>query len=52
MLKKNELKERHLQMIDNDNEYFRSITYSTQKREHFRIRRDKVNLIIREALNA
>ena len=46
------LNEKHLELTTNDDEYFRSITFSTQKREHFRIRRDKVNQIINEVLNA
>jgi hypothetical protein len=50
--RKKELNDKHLQLMSVDNEYFRSITYSTQKRDHFRIRRDKVNHIIEEVLNA
>lgn len=50
--RKERLLEKHLITMTNDNEYFRSITYSTQKRDHFRIRRDKVNMIIQEVLNA
>lgn len=50
--KKETLKEKHTQFISSDNDYVRSITYSTQKRDHFRIRRYKVNQIIKEVLNA
>lgn len=50
--RKKDLIDKHLQLMTTDNEYFRSITYSTQKRDHFRIRRDKVNEIIQEVLNA
>jgi hypothetical protein len=50
--KKENLLEKNIEMMTNDNEYFRSITYSTQKRDHFRIRRDKVNALIQEVLNA
>jgi hypothetical protein len=50
--RKKELIDKHLQLMSVDNEYFRSITYSTQKRDHFRIRRNKVNHIIEEVLNA
>jgi len=32
--RKEDLNERHLQLMASDNEYFRSITYSTQKRDH------------------
>lgn len=46
------VQEKHLQIMTNDDAYFRSITFSTQKREHFRIRRYKVNQIIQEVLNA
>ena len=50
--KKTKVQEKHLDLMKKDNEYFRSITYSTQKREHFRIRRDKVQQIIKEVLGA
>jgi hypothetical protein len=46
------LQAKHIEMMSADNDYFRSITFATQKREHFRIRRDKVQLLIREALDA
>lgn len=42
----------HQKLIETDEDYFRSITYSTQKRDHFRIRRDKVKQLINEVLNA
>ncbi|MGL1934235.1 MAG: DUF262 domain-containing protein [Fibrobacterales bacterium] len=44
--------DKHIDLMSNDNDYFRSITYSTQKKDHFRTRRDKVNTIINEVLNA
>jgi len=46
VLKKNQ------ELMTNDNEYFRSITFSTQKKEYFRIRHEKVNRLIQEVLNA
>lgn len=46
------LQERHIAMMSNDNDYFRSITFATQKREHFRIRRDKIQILIQEVLDA
>ena len=49
---KDRLMENHLELMANDNDYFRSITYSTQKRDHYRTRRDKVEQIIEEVLNA
>ena len=49
---KDGLIEKHLALMANDNDYFRSITYSTQKRDHYRTRRDKVKQIIEEILNA
>jgi hypothetical protein len=52
MGKKSLLIERHISLMGEDSEYFRSITYSTQKKEHFRIRRDKVNQLVKEVLNA
>lgn len=50
--RKDMLIDKHLRLIAEDNDYFRSITYSTQKRDHFRTRRDKVSKIIKEVLNA
>lgn len=45
------LVQKHLDLMAHDNDYFRSITYSTQKKDHYRIRRDKVKMLINEALN-
>jgi hypothetical protein len=49
---KDRLMEKHLELMANDNDYFRSITYSTQKRDHYRTRRDKVKELIGDILNA
>ena len=46
------LLQKNLDLTTEDNDYFRSITYSTQKKDHFRTRRDKVAEIIREVLDA
>ena len=46
------LKEKHLKLIADNNDYFRSITYSTQKKDHFRTRKTKVAELIKEMLNA
>lgn len=50
--KKDNVKKFHLEAMSNDDEYFRSITFSTQKKEYYRIRHSKVNEIIKEVLNA
>jgi len=50
--RKEELVQKDLDMMTNDNDYFKSITYSTQKKDHFRIRRNNVAQIITEVLNA
>lgn len=50
--RKDELVQKNLDLMTNDNDYFKSITYSTQKKDHFRIRKDKVAKIIREVLDA
>ena len=50
--KKALVQQKHLDAMTSDDAYFRAITFSTQKRDHFRIRRDTVNQIIREALDA
>ncbi len=49
---KDEVQRKHFDLMTKDNEYFRSITYSTQKREHFKARHNKVAAIIQEVLNA
>lgn len=46
------LNQKHLDLIANDNDYFRSITYSTQKKDHFRTRKGKVAQLIKEVLDA
>ncbi|MGK5094761.1 DUF262 domain-containing protein [Deltaproteobacteria bacterium TL4] len=46
------LVEKHSNLMKNDNDYIRSISYSTQKKDHFRIRRDRVAQIIKEVLSA
>jgi hypothetical protein len=50
--RKESLKQKHQTLMTEDNDYIRSITYSTQKKEHYRIRRDKVFQIIQEVLHA
>lgn len=50
--KRTELVQNHLELMANDNDYFRSITYSTQKKDHYRTRRDKVKQLIENILNA
>ena len=50
--RKEELLQKDLNMMSTNNDYFKSITYSTQKKDHFRIRRDCVAKIIKEVLNA
>ena len=50
--KKDTLNEKHVALMTNDSDYFRSITYSTQKKDHFRTRKSKVNQLILEVLNA
>jgi hypothetical protein len=45
------LVQKHLDLMGNDNDYFKAITYSTQKKDHYRIRRDKVKNLIKEVLN-
>ncbi len=46
------LVKQHLDLMAKDNDYFRSITYSTQKKEHYRTRRDKVKQLIEGILHA
>lgn len=46
------LNQKHLDLVANDNGYFRSITYSTQKKDHFKTRKAKVAQLIKEVLDA
>lgn len=46
------LRDKHLDMMTDDEEYFRAITFSTQKKDNFRIRHERVNRLIREVLDA
>ncbi|VFM99276.1 MAG: Protein of unknown function DUF262 [Candidatus Kentron sp. G] len=41
------IKDEHFRLISSDNDYFRAISFSTQKKEHFRIRHDKVEQLIK-----
>ena len=50
--RKEALVQRHLNLMADDHDYFRSITYSTQKKDHYRIRKTKVHDIIQEVINA
>ena len=50
--RKEELVQKDLDLMTNNNDYFKSITYSTQKKDHFRLRRNNVAQIIREVLDA
>ncbi len=50
--RREELVRRHENYVTDDNDYFRAITYSTQKKDHYRIRNEKVAQIIKETLNA
>lgn len=46
------LQEKHIQLISNDELYFRTITFSTQKRDYYKIRCAKIQELINEVLNA
>lgn len=50
--KKDDLIKKHEDLVTDDNDYFRAITYSTQKKDHYRTRNEKVSEIIREVINA
>jgi hypothetical protein len=50
--RKKELERRHFELMRTNDSYFRSITFSTQKRDYYRIRHEQVNGIIREVINA
>lgn len=50
--RKDILLQKNLDLMTRDNDYFRAISYSTQKKEHFRIRRNKVSQMIKEVLDA
>ncbi len=46
------VKEKHQKMIEEDNQYVNSITYSTQKISHFRYRHEAVNRLLQEVYDA
>jgi hypothetical protein len=46
------VKNKHQKMIEEDNEYVNSITYSTQKIGHFRYRHEAVNRLLQEVYDA
>ncbi|TYT74721.1 DUF262 domain-containing protein [Desulfobotulus mexicanus] len=50
--RKEMLIQKHLECMTNDHDYFRSISYSTQKKEHFHIRNQRVAAMIKEVLCA
>ncbi|MCI5120769.1 MAG: DUF262 domain-containing protein [Candidatus Electrothrix sp. AUS4] len=50
--KKEILKKKHIQLTTHDEIYFRSITFSTQTKNSYRIRCEKVQGLINEVLNA
>jgi len=49
---KDMVKEKHQKMIEEDNDYVNSITYSTQKISHFRYRHEAVNRLLQEVYDA
>ncbi|CAK8722532.1 DUF262 domain-containing protein [Candidatus Electrothrix aarhusensis] len=50
--KKEILQKKHIRLITNDEIYFRSITFSTQTKNSYRIRCEKVQKLINEVLDA
>ena len=52
LAKRDDLIERHTQMMTSDEAYFRAITYSTQKKDHVSIRHNRVKQLIEEYVHA
>lgn len=52
LAKKKELEKKHFELMRTNDLYFRSITFSTQKRDYYRIRHEQVNGIIQEVISA
>lgn len=50
--KREVLIEKHCRLLSESADYFNSITYSTQKREHYRIRNETVKKLIEEVVSA
>jgi len=50
--KREVLIEKHCRLLWDSPDYFNSITYSTQKREHYRIRNETVRKLIQEVMRA
>lgn len=46
------VQEKHISLMTDDNEYFRSITFSTQKKDYYKKRHEKVQKLIKEVLDA
>ncbi len=49
---KDKIVEKHMQLIENDNDYVKSITYSTQKKSHYDYRHEAVTRLLKEIYNA
>jgi len=52
LFEKINLKQRNAELMLNDNDFSKSITYSTQKKDHYRIRRDKVDQLIKNIISS
>ncbi|HOI91885.1 MAG TPA: DUF262 domain-containing protein [Candidatus Rifleibacterium sp.] len=47
---KESLLERYNELMLSDNDFLKSITYSTQKKDHYRIRRDKIDQLLKDVV--
>ncbi|NCB39858.1 MAG: DUF262 domain-containing protein [Erysipelotrichia bacterium] len=52
LAKKENLQNLYQEMMLNDNDFLKSITYSTQKKDHYRIRRDKVGQLLKDVISS
>jgi len=52
LMKKEQIIKKHTQLMTDDSDYLNSISYSTHKKEHYKIRHERVKALIREVINA
>ena len=49
--RKESIVQKHLDLMATDNDYFNSITFSTQKKDHYRTRKSKIETLLQEVLH-
>jgi len=52
LTEKDNLQIRYLEMMLGDNDFLKSITYSTQKKDHYRIRKSKIDQLLTDVISS